>query len=129
MWGADVPTILIAEDDPDIRELIMFRLIAAGHEVTAVEDGQAALDALALSVPSLAVLDVMMPGLSGVDVCRALRARPETADLPILLLTARSQEADVQAGFRAGADDYVPKPFSPRELISRIDALLARRGR
>ena len=124
-----MPHLLLAEDDPDIRELISFRLSAAGHAVTAVEDGPSALDAAADAVPDLVLLDVMMPGLSGIDVCRALRARPETAALPVILLTARSQEADVQAGFRAGADDYMTKPFSPRELVSRIDALLARRVR
>ena len=124
-----MPNLLIAEDDPDIRELITFRLTAAGHAVTAVEDGPSALDAAGQATPDLVLLDVMMPGLSGVDVCRALRGRPETADLPVILLTARSQEADVQAGFRAGADDYMTKPFSPRELVSRIDALLARRVR
>ena len=124
-----MPHLLLAEDDPDIRELISFRLSTAGHAVTAVEDGPSALDAAADAVPDLVLLDVMMPGLSGIDVCRALRARPETAALPVILLTARSQEADVQAGFRAGADDYMTKPFSPRELVSRIDALLARRVR
>lgn len=124
-----MPNLLIAEDDPDIRELLSFRLAAAGHAVTAVEDGPAALDAAAETAPDLVLLDVMMPGLSGIDVCRALRARPETAGLPVILLTARSQEADVQAGFRAGADDYMTKPFSPRELVSRIDALLGRRDR
>jgi two-component system response regulator MtrA len=124
-----VPNLLIAEDDPDIRELLSFRLAAAGHAVTAVEDGPSALDAAAEVAPDLVLLDVMMPGLSGIDVCRALRARPGTSDLPVILLTARSQEADVQAGFRAGADDYMTKPFSPRELVSRIEALLARRDR
>lgn len=124
-----MPNLLIAEDDPDIRELISFRLSAAGHAVTAVEDGPSALDAAADALPDLVLLDVMMPGLSGIDVCRALRAQSETADLPVILLTARSQEADVQAGFRAGADDYMTKPFSPRELVSRINALLARRVR
>ena len=124
-----MPNLLIAEDDPDIREPLTFRLSAAGHTVTAVEDGPSALDAAAGTLPDLALLDVMMPGLSGIDVCRALRARTDTADLPVILLTARSQEADVQAGFRAGADDYMTKPFSPRELVSRINALLARRVR
>lgn len=121
-----MPNLLIAEDDPDIRELLSFRLAAAGHAVTAVEDGPSALDAAAEAAPDLVLLDVMMSGLSGIDVCRALRARPETSGLPVILLTARSQEADVQAGFRAGADDYMTKPFSPRELVSRIEALLAR---
>ncbi len=128
-----MPAILVAEDDPDIRELISFRLGSLGHDVTAVEDGltalNAAYDEVSGTAPDLVVLDVMMPGLSGIDVCRSLRAKAETAGVPIILLTARGQEADVQAGFRAGADDYIVKPFSPRELVSRIDAVLARHTR
>ena len=89
-------------------------------------DGPTALAAAVMELPDLAVLDVTMPGMSGTDVCRALRADPATAGMAIIVLTARAQEADVQAGFKAGADDYVPKPFSPRELASRVEALLAR---
>ncbi|HZI96470.1 MAG TPA: response regulator [Actinomycetales bacterium] len=120
--------LLVADDDRDIRDLVAFKLGQAGYEVQAVEDGVAALDAARENVPALVVLDVMMPGLSGVDVTRELRADPRTASVPIILLTARAQEADVENGFATGADDYVVKPFSPRELVSRVQAVLARRG-
>jgi len=118
--------ILIADDDPDIRDLVVFKLEQAGFAVTAVDDGVAALSAARDDPPDLAVLDIMMPGMSGIDVCRQLRADQRTAGLPVILLTARAQEGDVEVGFGAGADDYVVKPFSPRELVSRVEAVLAR---
>ena len=118
--------ILVADDDPDIRDLVAFKLEQAGFDVTAVDNGLAALDTARTQPPDLVVLDVMMPGMSGIDVCRELRAGGATATLPIILLTARAQEGDVQVGFGAGADDYVVKPFSPRELVSRVEAVLAR---
>lgn len=120
-------TVLVADDDRDIRELVVFKLDQAGHQVMVAEDGPAALKAVSDQRPDLIVLDVMMPGMSGFDVCRELRARPDTADIPIILLTAKAQESDVQTGFTAGADDYVIKPFSPKELASRVQAVLARR--
>ncbi len=118
--------VLVADDDADIRDLLAFKLEQAGLDVVAVEDGQAALRQARERHPTLAVLDVSMPGLSGIDVCRMLRADPGTADMLIIMLTARVQEQDVEGGFSAGADDYVTKPFSPRELVSRIQALLSR---
>ena len=118
--------VLVADDDADIRDLVAFKLEQAGHEVIAVGDGQAALEQARSRHPGLAVLDVSMPGLSGIDVCRMLRADPATAGMVIIMLTARVQEQDVEGGFSAGADDYVTKPFSPRELVSRIQALLSR---
>ncbi len=118
--------VLVADDDADIRDLVAFKLEQAGLEVVAVEDGQAALEQARARQPTLAVLDVSMPGLSGIDVCRMLRADPLTAGMLIIMLTARVQERDVEGGFSAGADDYVTKPFSPRELVSRIQALLNR---
>jgi DNA-binding response OmpR family regulator len=118
--------ILVADDDPDIRDLVAFKLEQAGFDVTAVDNGLAALDAARAAPPDLVVLDVMMPGMSGIDVCRELRGDSATASLPIILLTARAQEGDVEVGFGAGADDYVVKPFSPRELVSRVEAVLAR---
>jgi DNA-binding response OmpR family regulator len=121
-----VTVVLVADDDADIRDLVAFKLEQAGFEVIAVEDGQAALDQTRSHRPTLAVLDVSMPGLSGIDVCRMLRADPATADMLIVMLTARVQEHDVEGGFSAGADDYVTKPFSPRELVSRIQSLLSR---
>ena len=118
--------VLVADDDADIRDLVAFKLEQAGFEVIAVEDGQTALDQARSRQPTLAVLDVSMPGISGIEVCRTLRADPATAGMLIIMLTARVQEQDVEGGFSAGADDYVTKPFSPRELVSRIQALLSR---
>ncbi len=118
--------VLVADDDADIRDLVAFKLEQAGFEVISVEDGQTALEQAQTRNPTLAVLDVSMPGLSGIDVCRMLRADPATAGMLIIMLTARVQEQDVEGGFNAGADDYVTKPFSPRELVSRIQALLSR---
>lgn len=119
--------ILVADDDRDIRDLVTFKLTQAGYEVEAVDDGSAAIAAIDTHLPDLAVLDVMMPGLSGIDVLRKIRSQEATKDLQVVLLTARSRDIDVDAGFATGADDYIIKPFSPRELLDRVDALLARR--
>jgi DNA-binding response OmpR family regulator len=121
-----VTVVLVADDDADIRDLVAFKLEQAGFEVVAVEDGHTALEQARSRQPTLAVLDVSMPGLSGIEVCRMLRADAATAGILIIMLTARVQEQDVEGGFSAGADDYVTKPFSPRELVSRIEALLSR---
>ena len=118
--------ILVADDDLDIRELVEFKLSTLGHEVVAVNDGSAAVDACREHQPDLAVLDVMMPGMSGLDAIRVIRSDPAMAGIPVILLTARAQETDVETGFDSGADDYITKPFSPRELASRVQALLAR---
>lgn len=118
--------ILVADDDVDIRELVEFKLSTMGHEVVAVGDGDSALGECQKQRPDLAVLDVMMPGMSGLEVVRCIRNEPELADLPVVLLTARAQESDVETGFGTGADDYITKPFSPRELASRVEALLDR---
>lgn len=118
--------ILAVDDDPDILELVALKLRASGHRVTAVGSGELARDALAAHPDiDLAVVDHMLPGMTGVDLVRALRA--EGSALRVLLLTARSQERDLENGFAAGADDYLTKPFSPRELAARVGALLARR--
>ena len=119
-------TVLLAEDDPDIRDLVTFKLRQQGYEVRAFEDGLSALASARDEMPDLALLDITMPGMSGLDVCRELRDDPATADMPIILLTARAQESDIETGFAVGADDYVVKPFSPRELVSRVQAVLAR---
>lgn len=118
--------ILVADDDQDIRELVEFKLRQAGHEVLAATTGSEALAAAREHLPDLAVLDVMMPGMSGLDVCRELRADPQTMAIAVVMLTARARESDVSTGFDVGADDYVIKPFSPRLLMNRIDAVLAR---
>ena len=116
--------VVVADDDADIRDLVAFKLEAAGMDVVAVADGAAALEACQDVPPDLVILDVMMPGMSGLDVCRALRDSIGLAQVPVILLTARAQESDVAQGFDAGADDYVVKPFSPRELASRVAAVL-----
>jgi DNA-binding response OmpR family regulator len=118
--------VLVADDDADIRELVAFKLEQAGYDVTSVGDGAAALDAIRANPPRLAVLDVMMPGLSGIDVLRQIRADESLGAVRIILLTARSRDLDVDAGFASGADDYVIKPFSPKELVHRVTVLLQR---
>ena len=118
--------ILVADDDVDIRELVEFKLSTLGHDVVAVSDGAAAIDACQAERPDLAVLDVMMPGVSGLDAIRAIRADPALADLPVILLTARAQESDVETGFDSGADDYITKPFNIPELLARIKSHLRR---
>ena len=118
--------ILIADDDRDILDLVAFKLSAAGHELITATDGATALTEARRAVPDIVVLDVAMPGMSGLDVCRELRADAMTTDVPVILLTARDQAADVEAGFDVGADAYIVKPFSPRELQDRVTALLSR---
>jgi DNA-binding response OmpR family regulator len=118
--------ILIADDDEDVRELIAFKLELEGHEVRTVGDGVLASNSMVEFEPDLAVLDVMMPRRSGLELCGDLRASVGTDRLPIILLTAKARESDIEAGFAAGADDYLVKPFSPRELASRVRAVLAR---
>jgi DNA-binding response OmpR family regulator len=119
--------VLVAEDDEDIRELVVFRLQQAGYTVIPAEDGQVALELARERKPQLAVLDVMMPKLDGIELTRSLRSDPELGEMSIILLTASVQEAAVAKGFEAGADDYIRKPFSPPELLARIQAVLARR--
>ena len=118
--------IVVADDDVDIRELVEFKLSTLGHDIVAVADGAAAIEACQAQRPDLAVLDVMMPGMSGLEAVRVIRSDPGLADLPVILLTARAQETDVETGFESGADDYITKPFSPRELASRVENLLTR---
>jgi two-component system, OmpR family, phosphate regulon response regulator PhoB len=123
-----VPSILVVDDDADIRDMLRFKLANAGFDVHAEEDGETGLAAARDLKPDLILLDWMMPRLTGPEVCRELRSEPATERVPVILLTAKAQEADVQRGFAAGADDYIAKPFSPRELLSRVQALLARAG-
>jgi two-component system, OmpR family, response regulator len=128
MTAAPQDRILVADDDGDIRDLVVFKLTQAGYDVEAVQDGAAALQSIEASPPRLAILDVMMPGLSGIDVLRKVRADERLKDLEVILLTAKSRDIDVDAGFATGASDYVIKPFSPRELLHRVNALVARAG-
>ncbi len=119
----DPPTILVADDDPHIVELVSLYLRRAGYAVAQAADGETALRLAATIDPALAILDVMMPGQDGLQVCRTLRAR---GNLPIVLLTARSSDIDKVSGLRLGADDYVTKPFNPEELMARVEAVLRR---
>jgi DNA-binding response OmpR family regulator len=121
------PLVLVADDDEDIRSLVAFRLERAGYDVVAAGDGQQALDLALAQGPDLAVLDVTMPKLDGYQLTQQLRANDSTRRMPVILLTARAQEADVARGFEAGADDYIKKPFSPQELRARVQAILGRR--
>ena len=121
------PLVLVADDDEDIRGLVAYRLEKGGFDVVQAADGEEAIRLALEHVPALAVIDVMMPRADGYEVTRRLRAEETTKRMPIILLTARAQEADVQRGFDAGADDYIRKPFSPQELRARVQAILGRR--
>jgi two-component system phosphate regulon response regulator PhoB len=121
-----MPKILVVDDEPDAVELISFNLKGAGFEVIAAGDGSEALNAARLYSPSLILLDVMLPEIDGLEVCKLLRRDPATARIPILMLTARAAEIDRVLGLELGADDYVTKPFSHRELVLRVKKLLAR---
>lgn len=121
------PKILVVDDEPDAVELISFNLQSAGFRVVAAEDGAAALRRARSTLPDLIVLDVMLPEIDGLEVCKLLRRDPATAEIPIVMLTAKAAEVDRILGLELGADDYVTKPFSPRELILRIRKLLERR--
>jgi phosphate regulon transcriptional regulator PhoB len=118
--------ILVVEDEPDIRKLVNYNLSQERYKVVEAEDGEKALKLIQREMPNLVILDLMLPGLSGLEVCKLLRERPETTKLPILMLTAKAGEADRVIGLEMGADDYLPKPFSPRELIARVRAILRR---
>jgi DNA-binding response OmpR family regulator len=118
--------VVVVDDDQDIRELVAMKLRNAGYDVIAEADGTAGLASTLAEQPDLVLLDWMMPGLSGIEVCRALRDDERTARLPVLMLTTRAQEADVERGFAAGATDYIVKPFSARELASRVNAVISR---
>ena len=118
--------ILVVEDEPDIRKLVNYNLAQEHYKVIEAEDGEQALKAIQRDKPHLVVLDLMLPGLSGIELCKILRERSDTAKLPILMLTAKAGEADRVVGLEMGADDYLSKPFSPRELVARVRAILRR---
>ncbi|MBW2281738.1 MAG: response regulator [Deltaproteobacteria bacterium] len=120
--------ILVVDDEPDLLELVRFNLEDAGYGVEVASSGSAALEVLRRSVPDLLVLDLMLPDVSGTEICRRVRSDARLANLPVIMLTARSSEIDRVVGFEVGADDYVTKPFSPRELVLRVQAVLRRRA-
>ena len=119
-------TVMVIEDEKEIRELIRYNLERSGFRVQLVSDGEEALRQVFASRPDAVVLDLMLPGRSGLEILREVREEPSTRDLPVLVLTARSAEMDKLLGFEHGADDYLTKPFSPRELVARLRALLRR---
>jgi len=121
-------TILVVEDEPSIHELISINLGMAGYEVIVAESAEQALSLIRNELPDLALLDWMLPGASGIDLARQLRSEPRTRELPIIMLTARGEEQDKLRGLETGADDYITKPFSVRELEARIKAVLRRRA-
>ncbi|MGH7545450.1 MAG: response regulator transcription factor, partial [Gemmatimonadota bacterium] len=116
--------ILVVEDEPDIAALVAYQLAQAGHQVRTSASGPDAIRAVETDPPDLVVLDLMLPEMSGLDVLRTLRGRKETKELPVVVLTARREEEDRVRGLELGADDYVSKPFSPRELVLRVEAVL-----
>ena len=121
--------ILVVDDEEDILELVAYNLGREGYEVDCVTTGETALRAARSKQVDLIVLDLMLPGADGLEVCRALRSDPQTRDIPIVMLTAKGEEADVVTGIELGADDYITKPFSPRILLARIRAVLRRKSR
>jgi DNA-binding response OmpR family regulator len=118
--------ILVVEDQRDLAELLVFNLTRSGYEATAVHDGREALEQIRKSTPDLLLLDVMLPGLTGTELASRLRADAATASLPIIMLTARTEEVDELVGLTVGADDYITKPFSTKVLLARIEAVLRR---
>jgi two-component system alkaline phosphatase synthesis response regulator PhoP len=121
-------TILIVEDEKDIVKMLDYNLKKEGYRVITASDGEDALDLAKLRQPDLILLDLMLPGLDGLEVCKELKNERKTRPIPVIMLTAKAQESDKVIGLELGADDYVAKPFSPRELIARIKAVL-RRGK
>jgi DNA-binding response OmpR family regulator len=118
--------VLIVDDDPDIQRLVSYNLSQAGFQVLSASTGRTALDSVQEQPPDLIILDIMMPDVDGMEVCRTLRQREDSRRIPIIMLTARSEEIDRVVGFELGADDYVMKPFSPRELVLRVKSIFRR---
>jgi two-component system phosphate regulon response regulator PhoB len=121
-------SILVVEDEDDIRELLRYNLAKEGLQVIGAATGEEALQAVQGRLPDLILLDLMLPGIDGLEVCRIIKGAPETRHLPIVMLTAKGEEADIVAGLELGADDYITKPFSPRVLLARLRAALRRRS-
>jgi two-component system phosphate regulon response regulator PhoB len=118
--------ILIVDDEPSLTEVLSYNLAKEGYEVVVAHEGREGLRKAQMLLPDLILLDLMLPGLSGLDLCKELRAAPKTATIPVLMLTAKAEETDQVIGFAVGADDYVTKPFSPKVLMQRVRVLLRR---
>jgi DNA-binding response OmpR family regulator len=121
--------ILIAEDEPDIRELVAFMLRFAGYEVLAAANGEEAVQCATREVPDLILMDVRMPRMTGYDACRLMKANPNLRDVPVVFLSAKGQESEIQSGLDAGAEEYLLKPFSPDELTNRVRSILSKFGK
>ncbi len=121
--------ILVVEDEDDIQELIRYNLVKEGYQVETVSSGEDALKAVSATLPNLVVLDLMLPGASGLEVCKALKNNPKTMNVSVIMLTAKTEEADIVIGLELGADDYITKPFSPKVLVARVRACLRRKVR
>ena len=121
-------SVLIVEDEADIRELVRYNLAKAGYRVTGVVTGEEALASVENAPPDLVLLDLMLPGMDGMTVCHRLKKDPRTTAIPIIMLTAKGEESDIVRGLNLGADDYVTKPFSPKVLVARLQAVLRRRS-
>lgn len=119
-------SVLVVEDEEDIRELVSYNLLKEGYQVAGVASGEEALKAVESTIPDLILLDIMLPDLDGLGVCRRLKTNPIHASIPIIMLTAKGEETDIVAGLNMGADDYVTKPFSPKVMLARVQAVLRR---
>lgn len=120
-------TILIVDDEADIRDTLQYSLRREGYDVAAAQSGEQALELLRRTRPDVVLLDLMLPGMDGLDVCRRIKGSPDFAQIPVIMLTARSEDADIVTGLELGADDYITKPFSPRVVSARVKAMLRRR--
>lgn len=126
MPDRETTTVLIVEDEPDLREILRYNLEREGFKVIESEDGEAGLALLRKHLPNIVLLDIMLPGMDGVEICRSIKYDPQTRSIPVIMVTARGDESDIVLGLGVGADDYLIKPFSPRELVARIKAVLRR---
>src|SRR5262245_36453885 len=124
--GATAGRALVVEDETDVAELIRYHLSREGYEVSVVASGTEALRVARETVPDLILLDIMIPQLNGWEICRRIKQEPETRAIPVIMVTGRAEEGDKVLGFEMGADDYVTKPFSPRELVARVRAVVRR---
>jgi CheY-like chemotaxis protein len=121
--------ILIAEDEPDIRELVAFTLRFAGHEVVATSNGEEALHKASEYIPDIILMDVRMPRMTGYDACRAMKADPLLKNIPVVFLSAKGQDSEIQTGLEAGAEEYLLKPFAPDQLTERVRVILGKFGK
>jgi DNA-binding response OmpR family regulator len=118
--------IVVIEDEPDILEVLCYNLKREGYQVFESLDGREGLTLIEQKLPDIVILDLMLPGIDGLEICRKLKSNPRTEHIPIIMVTAKGEESDVVLGLGVGADDYIPKPFSPKELIARVKAVLRR---